>query len=113
MVMEAAEALVKALRESEEYRTYSAARSRAMESERTRVLYREYRRLQVRAQANAVAGRQDESTLLQLRQFGETLQYDEDAAAFLAAEYRVNELLGDLYKMLAKAVDADLSMLEG
>ena len=38
---------------------------------------------------------------------------DKDASAFLMAEYRMNQMLGDVYKILAEAIDVDLSGLEG
>ncbi len=111
--MDAAQALVRALRGSTEYQEYKEAQAFAMESERTQALYGEYKRLQIQAQANAVAQRPDADLLARLQQIGEMLHYDEEAAAFLSAEYKLNEMLGTLYKMLAKAVDADLSALEG
>ena len=34
------------------------------------------------------------------------------ARAFLMAEYRIRTMLGDIYKILAEAIDIDLSALE-
>ena len=41
------------------------------------------------------------------------LGLDKDASAFLMAEFRLNRMLGDVYKILAEAIDVDLSALEG
>ena len=41
-----------------------------------------------------------------------TAKLDPAAAAYLMAEYRLNALLGEIYKLLAKAVDLDLGALE-
>ncbi len=112
-VQEAAHALASALRQSEEYTAYINAREKAMEDDSIRGFYKEYKRLQIQAQADAVAGRQSPQTLAQLQRIGELLQFDHDAAEFLLAEYRLNNLLGNVYKILAEAVDTDLSMLEG
>lgn len=112
MVNEAARSLADALRASEEYTQYAAAREAAFLKDSTRILYNEYRRLQVCAQADAAAGRQDAGTLEQLRRVGELLQFDKEASEFLMAEYRLNSMLGRIYKLLAEAVEVDLSMLE-
>lgn len=112
MVSEATKALVQALRASEEYTQYIAARDEALQKESTRALYQEYRRLQILIQADAAAGRQDLKALEQLRRIGELLQFDEEASQFLLAEYRLNSMLGRIYQQLAQAVEVDLSMLE-
>ena len=51
--------------------------------------------------------------LERLRKVGEVLGLDKDASAFLMAELRLNRMLGDVYKILAEAIDVDLSALEG
>lgn len=112
MIEKATKALAEALRASEEYLQYREAREAAFQKDATRTLYNEYRRLQVCVQADAAAGRQDSGTLEQLRKVGELLQFDWEAAELLMAEYRLNSMLGRIYKTLATAVDVDLSMLE-
>jgi cell fate (sporulation/competence/biofilm development) regulator YlbF (YheA/YmcA/DUF963 family) len=102
MVNEAAKALAGELRASEEYTQYAAAREAAFLKDTTRALYNEYRRLQVCAQADAAAGRQDTGTLEQLRRVGELLQFDKEAADLLIAGYRLNSMLGRIYKLLRK-----------
>jgi len=110
MIMDDARALAATLRESAEYTEYAAAREKAMQSESTRALYGEYRRVQMRAQADAVSGRRDEKTLERLKTLGELLQFDTDAAAFLLAEYRLTDLLGQIYRVLAEAAEVDLGI---
>ncbi len=112
-ITETTQALAAALRQSEEYHAYVSAREKAMENDSIRGFYKEYKRLQMQAQADAMAGRQSPQTLQQLQHIGELLQFNPDAAEFLLAEYRLNSLLGSVYKLLAEAVEADLSMLEG
>lgn len=112
-ITQAAQALAFELRQSEEYLSFINAREKAMQNDSIRGFYKEYKRLQMQAQADAMAGRQSPTTLQQLQHIGELLQFDPDAAEFLLAEYRLNSLLGSVYKLLAEAVDADLSMLDG
>lgn len=112
MVMDTVRVLARELRESAEYTEFVAARERALENGSTRALYAEYRRAQMLAQADAVAGRRDEKSLARLQALGEALQFDEDAAALLFAEYRLTNLLGEIYRLLAEAAEVDLDMLE-
>lgn len=112
MVYDTAKLLASELKNSEEYREYTDAKSRAMENNTTRALIDEYNKLQIRAQAAMIAGDNESDSLKKLQKIGELLQFDADAAAYLMAEYRLKRMLGDVYKILADAVDVDLSPLE-
>lgn len=112
MVYDTAKRLADELRQSEEYAAYTEARERATANASTRALIDEYARLQIRAQAAAVAGRRDDETMAKLQKLGELLQFDSDAAAYLMAEYRLKRMLGDVYRILAEAVGVDLGALE-
>ena len=112
MVYDTANILAGELKNSVEYREYAAAKARAMENSTTRSLIEEYNKLQIRAQAAMVAGEQGNDMLPKLQKIGELLQFDKDASAYLLAEFRLKRMLGDVYKILAEAVDVDLGPLE-
>lgn len=112
MVYDTAKTLAAELRQSEEYRAYVSAKERAMESGTTRALIEEYNRLQIRAQAAVIAGESDGEIIAKLQKIGELLQFDKDASAYLMEEFRLKRMLGDVYKILAEAVEIDLSPLE-
>ena len=112
MVYDTAKRLASELRESEEYRVYAEAKARAEENGTTRTLIDEYHRLQIQAQAAAVSGGKNDEVLAKLQKVGELLQFDAGASAFLLAEFRMNRMLADVYKILAEAVEIDLSSLE-
>ena len=112
MIYDNARRLAEELKNSEEYRAYCAAKERAFANESTRNLIGEYHKLQMKAQANAISGEKNDELLQKLQKLGEVLQFDADAANFLMAEYRLNTMLGDVYKILAEAIDIDLSALE-
>ncbi len=112
MVYDTAKLLASELQNSIEFREYTDAKSRAMENNTTRALIDEYNKLQIRAQAAMIAGDSESESLKKLQKIGELLQFDADAAAYLMAEYRLKRMLGDVYKILADAVDVDLSPLE-
>lgn len=112
MVYDTAKRLADELKASKEYQSYQAAKERAMENDTTKSLIGEYHRLQIRAQAAAVSGSGDDELMAKLQKIGELLQFDVAASAYLMAEYRINRMLADVYKILAEAVDVDLGALE-
>ena len=112
MVYDTAHRLAAELKASEEYGTYAKARELAMENATTRALIDEYNKLQIRAQAAMINGDRDNEAVKKLQKIGELLQFDKDASAYLMAEFRLKRMLGDVYKILAEAVDVDLGPLE-
>jgi cell fate (sporulation/competence/biofilm development) regulator YlbF (YheA/YmcA/DUF963 family) len=112
MVYDTAKLLANEIRNSAEYREYASIRARVMENSATRAMIGEYGRLQILAQAAAVAGERESESLKKLQKIGEVLQFDADASAYLMAEYRLKRMLGDVYKTLAEAADVDLGPLE-
>ena len=112
MILDDAKALADKLRASEEYTAYREAKERAYASKPTATLLDEFLKLRMKAQAASVAGEPDRDINEKLQKLGELLQFDENAAAYLMAEYRLNALIGDIYKLLAEAVDLDLGALE-
>lgn len=112
MVYDTARKLAEELRASEEYRSYLRAREEAFQNDTTKALIAEYQKLQVRMQAAMLTGSADEEMMQKLQKLGELLQFDAAASRFLIAEYRIKTMLGDVYKILAEAVEIDLSVLE-
>lgn len=112
MVYDTAKLLANELKSSVEYREFAAAKERAMENATTRSLIEEYNRLQIRSQAEMIAGERGDESMQKLQKIGELLQFDRDASAYLMAEFRLKRMLGDVYKILAEAVDVDLGPLE-
>lgn len=112
MVYDTAKILAREMQDSSEYATYAEAKERAMENETTKALINEYHRLQVRAQAATVSGADSAEIMKKLQKVGEVLQFDAVASAYLLAEFQVNRMLADVYKILADAVQIDLSALE-
>ena len=112
MVYDTAKLLANEMKNSIEYREFTAAKARAMDSHTTRALIEEYNKLQIQAQAAMIAGDRESESLKKLQKIGELLQFDADASAYLMAEFRLKRMLGDVYKILAEAVEIDLSPLE-
>jgi len=112
MVYDTAKVLANELKNSVEYREYTAVKARAMENNTTRALIDEYNKLQIQAQAAMISGDRESESLKKLQKIGELLQFDADASAYLMAEFRLKRMVGDVYKILAEAVDIDLGALE-
>ncbi len=112
MVYDTANRLAAEIKESEEYKRFKAAKEAVGEDGMTANLLKEYRRLQLKAQAAMVANETDEDTMERLQKLGELLQMDKAASEYLIAEFMLSRMVGDIYRILAQAVDLDLSMLE-
>lgn len=112
MIYDKANELAKDITESDEYKAYVEAKEAVSQNETTVNLLKEYRKLQYKAQAAMVANETDAETMEKLQKLGELLQMDKNASAYLIAEYQLNRMLGDIYRILADAVDVDLSMFE-
>jgi len=110
MVYDKARELAKMLSDSEEYKAYKNAQERAFASETTKALLKEYNQLRIRAQGAIVSGKKDDECLERLQKIGEVLQLNRDASDYLIAEYRLNTMLGDVYKILAEAIDLSLEL---
>ena len=112
MVYDKANELARELSSSPEYQEYQKTREKAFANDTTKALIKEYHQLQIKAQSAVMAGQKDDETLERLQKIGEVLQLNQDASAFLLAEFRLNRMLGDVYKILAEAIDVDLGMFE-
>ena len=112
MVYDKANELAQDIRNSEEYREYKTTKEKAFENQTTASLIKEYHKLQITAQAAMVTGNKDDDSMQRLQKIGELLQMNHDASAFLMAEYRLNRMVSDIYKILAEAIEVDLGMLE-
>lgn len=112
MVYDIARRLAKEIAESQEYKDYKQAKEKATASETTAGLIKQYHQLQLRAQAAHLGGQRDDALLQQLQKLGEVLLLNPEASAFLMSEFRLNQMVGDVYKILAQAIDVDLGMLE-
>lgn len=112
MVYDKANELAADIKASEEYRRYSEAKQRIAPGSTADVLLKEYKKLRLKEQANMVAGEKDEESMQKLIKLGELLQMDPVASEYLIAEFMLSRMLGDVYRILASAVDMDLSMLD-
>ena len=113
-VYDQAHALARSLKESDEYIQYMQLKEKAYADTTNRALLDEYKRLQYQMQLSVAAGRcMEEDDLQRMQKIAALLQFNQDASAFLLAEFRFQKMLADIYKILADVAGIDLDMLSG
>lgn len=112
MTYDTAIKLAEELKNSEEYKTFKALADKVRDNETTVALLKDYHKLQIEVQSMMYTGEKDDAKLERMQKLGEVLQLNPDASEYLIAEYRLNTVIGDIYKIIADAVNIDLSMFE-
>ena len=103
-VYDQANFLARALKESEEFREFQRLKKIAYEDATNAALLDEYKKLQFRMQAKMASGETlPEDDMQRLTQIGTLLQLNQDAGAYLLAEFRYKKLLADVFRILSDA----------
>lgn len=104
LVYDKAHELAEQIKGSADYREYARLKEAVMADEKTKPLVLDYKRMQLEAQAAYIAGGEpQEQTLEKLKKLGELLAFNPEVTAYFAAEYRLQTMLGDIYKILGDA----------
>lgn len=112
-IYDEANKLAKLLKECEEYRSYSSLKEKVYADENTKNLLKDYKKLQFEAQAAYLAGKEPDSELMdKIKKIGEVLAFNTDVSEFLSWEYRLNVMLGDIFKIIGDAVDLSPDFLK-
>ena len=112
LIYDKAHELADEIRRSEEYKTYSRLKEQVMADEKTRMLIGDYKKLQLEAQAAYLSGSTpSEETMEKIKQLGGLLAFNKDVAEYLAAEYRLQTIVGDVYKIIGDACGLALDFL--
>lgn len=104
--------LLASLKETEEYARLTEARSAVDSNDTLKALFREYRQLGIRIRAGQLNGKTDEEAMRKLESIGTLLNDDPEGMALLLAEYRMNEMMAEVYRKMAEATGADLGIFE-
>ncbi len=111
-VYDQAHALASAMKQSDEFREYARLKELAYEDSTNKELLDAYKKLQYKTQARVASGeRIDEQDFQRMQQIASLLQYNPDASAYLMAEFRFQNMLADIYKILADVAGINLDML--
>jgi cell fate (sporulation/competence/biofilm development) regulator YlbF (YheA/YmcA/DUF963 family) len=107
-VYDQANALARSLRESEEYREFSRLKELAYADSTNAALLAEYKKLQFRLQAKMASGEPlPDDDMRRLNQISALLQMNRDAGAFLLAEFNLQKLLADVFRILGDVAGID------
>lgn len=108
-IYDEANALARAIRESEDCRAYRQLRQEIENDETARALLREYKKLQMQLQLAAVAGAEVSNDDTQrFQQIGALLFAGENTSRFLLLEMRLQQTMADVFKTLSDAAGLDM-----
>ena len=111
MQYDAAHALARAIRESEEYQLYHSLKEKVMENETNAALIREYRKLQLRLQMAAAAGQTpDAEDMQRFTQLSSLLYADPRTSGYLLAQIRLQKTVSDILQLITEAAEMNLEL---
>jgi len=96
--------LARDIRESEEYQTYARLKESVWTDETNKTLLTEYKKMQTRLQMAAMAqssGQEEE--IQRFSQLTALLFASQEVSAYLLAEMRLQQVIGDIFKILTDA----------
>ena len=111
MEYSAAYRLADEIRQSEEYRTYHALKGEVTGDETLAALIREYRRMQMAIQMNAMTGQQtDPEEMQRFTALSGLLFAKPEVSQFLLSEMRLQQTMADIFKIITDAADLDIQL---
>ncbi len=110
-VYNCAHQLAKALKESDEYIVYKNLETKVKANPEVKVMMDDFRRRQFEVQSAQMMGQQvDESKIVRLQELHTILMKDGIISEFMQAEYRLTQMMADIYKILGEAVELDFDL---
>lgn len=101
--------VARALKQSQEYRSFQAAREKIKGKPAAEKMIADFHKRQMDLQAQVLQGKElTEEQKQGLEQLYNVLVQDLDIRDYLMAEQRLATLLQDVYKIIGEAVDVDL-----
>lgn len=112
LVYDKAHELANEIKKNSDYLEYARLKEIVMADEKNKVLLADYKRMQLEAQAMYLSGNEPkEESLEKLKKLGELLAFNPDVTAYFAAEYRLQTMIGDIYKILGDGCDFGFDFL--
>jgi cell fate (sporulation/competence/biofilm development) regulator YlbF (YheA/YmcA/DUF963 family) len=105
-VYDAAHNLASALRESEEYKKFKQLDEEVRKNEDLKNMIDDFQKRQIELQTMQMMGQDlDEEKLNKAQELFEIINKDPKAAEYFQAEMRLNQMMGDISKILGDAMD--------
>ena len=112
-VIEQAKVLASTLRHTDEYRNFVSAKEKAFRSEANKELIQRFKKAQFQIQALMMNGEQIPQSLNEeVQRMTTVMQFNRDVSEFIAADYQVNQMMNEVFRILGDAVDLDLSFMD-
>ena len=103
--------LAQEIRQSEEYKTYMDLRDRVMADDTNKTLLKEYKKMQTRLQMAAMAqSSSDNEEMQRFSQLSALLFSQQEISAYLLAEMRLQQAMGDIFKIITDASGLELEL---
>lgn len=113
LVYDTANKLAKEIQESNEYKEYMQLKEKVMAVEQTKSLLKDYKKLQLEAQAAYISGSEPNAEAMdKLKKLGEVLTLNHDVTEFFSAEYKFQTLVSDIYNIIGNACDLGLDFFK-
>ncbi len=111
-VYDKAHELAAEIKKNPDYIEYARLKELATADEATKKLLADFKKLQLEAQANYLSGKEPETeTMEKIKKLGEVLAFNKDVTAYVAAEYRFQTLMSDVYRIIGDACGMGLDFL--
>ncbi|MCQ4635903.1 YlbF family regulator [Anaerovorax odorimutans] len=105
-VYDEAHKLTQAIRESEEYKQYQAAKEKIKGNTQLEQTLKDFKAKQISAQAKQMMeGQLDQEAMTQIQQLSMVLMQDPLAAEYLQCEIRFSMMINDVYQILSEVID--------
>ncbi|AOY77009.1 YlbF family regulator [Clostridium formicaceticum] len=112
-VYDYAHQLARGLKESREYQAYKDLEKKVKTNPQCKTMVDDFRKRQLQVQGQQMMNQQvDENTLKELQNLHSVLMQNPLIAEFMHAEYKLSQMMSDIYKILGEALDLDISGLE-
>lgn len=108
-----AKELADSIRESEEFKSWEAAKKKIEEHEAAKVMLEDFRKKQWKLEEARIAGQEiTDEEKAELKKLFEIISYNPYVSELLMAEMRINNMVLEIQKIIASAIGVELSESE-
>jgi len=105
-VYDAAHNLAKAIKESDELKKYKEIQTQLFANEIMKAKFETFQKMQMELQTAQMSGQEiDEARLQEAQTMFEEIQKDPIANSYFQAEMKLNQMMGDISKIIGDAMD--------
>ena len=102
--------LAKSLKECDEYKAYKELEKKIAANSETRKMVDDFRKRQFEIQSAQMMGQKiEESKIEKIKELQGIMIKDPAVSEFMHAEYRLSQMLSDIYKIIGEALDLNFN----